>query len=287
MKTASAGLKLLLATYKNLYVADLFTITLKTGLVLRYTSADQAITFGGNTFVHNDAQVSRGTITVSIGTEVPTMDLMIIAAITHLVNGVPILQAIRRGDLQAADVRVETVYMPTWGDTSVGSEIKFIGSISSLTNLAGTKAEFICKGKTELLNVQSPITLIQPPCPHTLFDSNCGVVRASFEDALTVAAGTTVNQINSSVSARATGFYDLGVLRFTSGALNGRRFHVKQYTNPTTILLFAPLPFVPTLGDAFSITAGCDKLQTTCNTKFANLARFGGFPYVPKPETAL
>jgi hypothetical protein len=34
-----------------------------------------------------------------------------------------------RGDFFGADVRLETVYMPTWGDTSAGSVIKFIGRV--------------------------------------------------------------------------------------------------------------------------------------------------------------
>jgi uncharacterized phage protein (TIGR02218 family) len=35
------------------------------------------------------------------------------------------------------------------------------------------------------------------------------------------------------------------------------------------------------IGDAFTITAGCDKQFTTCKAKFANTINFRGFPYMP------
>ncbi len=34
-------------------------------------------------------------------------------------------------------------------------------------------------------------------------------------------------------------------------------------------------------GDAFTVTAGCDKQFATCKTKFANGINFRGFPYMP------
>jgi uncharacterized phage protein (TIGR02218 family) len=34
-------------------------------------------------------------------------------------------------------------------------------------------------------------------------------------------------------------------------------------------------------GDAFSIIAGCDKSPSTCQTKFANILNFRGFPHMP------
>lgn len=53
-----------------------------------------------------------------------------------------------------------------------------------------------------------------------------------------------------------------------------------------TIVLAQPLPYPPAAGDAFVAYPGCDKSQRTCQMKFDNLRNFGGFPYVPAPETA-
>jgi hypothetical protein len=57
---------------------------------------------------------------------------------------------------------------------------------------------------------------------------------------------------------------------------------------PGTVSLIAPFPTAPASGDAFQIYPGCDKtLDANGCAKFANTARFRGFPYVPSPETAV
>jgi hypothetical protein len=59
---------------------------------------------------------------------------------------------------------------------------------------------------------------------------------------------------------QATGYFDLGVIQFTSGVLNGWKFGIRQYTNPNTIFPYAPLPQVPANGDTIILVPGCDKL---------------------------
>jgi uncharacterized phage protein (TIGR02218 family) len=39
-------------------------------------------------------------------------------------------------------------------------------------------------------------------------------------------------------------------------------------------------------GDAFTITAGCDKHFKTCKAKFDNSVNFRGFPHVPEIDFA-
>ena len=41
----------------------------------------------------------------------------------------------------------------------------------------------------------------------------------------------------------------------------------------------APRPIRP--GDAFTVTAGCDKRFDTCRSRFANAKNFRGFPHMP------
>jgi uncharacterized phage protein (TIGR02218 family) len=38
---------------------------------------------------------------------------------------------------------------------------------------------------------------------------------------------------------------------------------------------------VVAVGDAFTVSAGCDKQFSTCRTKFDNALNFRGFPYMP------
>ncbi|MCU0624551.1 MAG: phage BR0599 family protein, partial [Gemmatimonadaceae bacterium] len=80
--------------------------------------------------------------------------------------------------------------------------------------------------------------------------------------------------------------FDLGIVRFTSGALSGVSRVVRSHVQSGGVLrLVAPLPAAPAPGDGIAVTPGCDKRQATCSSKFSNLARFRGYPYIPVPET--
>jgi uncharacterized phage protein (TIGR02218 family) len=110
-------------------------------------------------------------------------------------------------------------------------------------------------------------------------------VAATFFESNVVQAPVSVNKLVS-VSARTDGYYDNGQIVFTSGPNAGLTKAVKQYFG-RTFFFNSPLPFMPNAGDTFTAYPGCDKTQNTCTSRFNNLANFGGFPYVPVPETAI
>ena len=83
------------------------------------------------------------------------------------------------------------------------------------------------------------------------------------------------------------GYYTEGVVTFTSGALNGKSFHVDQYFSGGSFIITPALPVAPSNGDTFTIVPGCDKQMPTCNNKFSNLIHFGGQPFTPDPLQAL
>ena len=41
------------------------------------------------------------------------------------------------------------------------------------------------------------------------------------------------------------------------------------------------------VGDQFQLLPGCDRTLATCQSVFNNAIHFGGFPYIPTPETAV
>ena len=43
----------------------------------------------------------------------------------------------------------------------------------------------------------------------------------------------------------------------------------------------------PAAGDQFQLLPGCDRTLATCTNVFNNAVHFGGFPYIPTPETAV
>jgi hypothetical protein len=82
-------------------------------------------------------------------------------------------------------------------------------------------------------------------------------------------------------------YFNQGVIVFTSGLNTGVMRTVKSYLNAFgTISLTIPLPHIPAAGDTFDIYPGCDKLMSTCNTKFNNISNYRGMQFTPAPETA-
>jgi uncharacterized phage protein (TIGR02218 family) len=287
MRTMTAGLLNYLATNTKLQYADLYTITLKLGTVLRYTTADRKVVLAGNTFLPSGPQLKAGRFKTSVGLTVDTFDLTILAKPSDVVAlGLGLLAAARMGLFDQAAIRVERLYMPTWGDTSLGALLKFVGNMGPGAT-SRTQATFNCKSETEKLNKKLPQPLIQPGCIHTLFDAGCTLLKASFTSASATTAVTSKKLFTASGLAQAAGYFDLGVVTWTSGPNAGLTATVMKHSAGGVIELHVPLLFTPGVGDTFTILPGCDKLDTTCNTKFGNLANNGGFKYVPVPEAAI
>jgi uncharacterized phage protein (TIGR02218 family) len=292
MKSASAGLIALLNSGLKFYMADLLTITSVTGSVFRYADADIDVTLGGNLFSSKQILFSVGSIRTVIGVEVDELSLNVWANASDTLSGVPFFQALHNGALDGAVVKVERVFMappdPSVGlirwDTSLGSLIRFLGRVSDF-EVGATQAAITVKSEFEILNVQLPRNLYQPGCIHTLYDTGCTLSKAAFGANSSAAAGSTRLVIQSTL-AQAAGYFDLGIVTFTSGPNTGVSRTVKSFAGGVLTLVY-PFASTPAVGNTFTAYPGCDKLQATCLNKFANLANFRGFPYVPVPETGV
>ena len=274
-------------------MADLFTVTLKNGTVLRYTDWEMPLTisYGAplvtESYLAGPPNFERGAISETVGFEVATMEFTVAAWPTDLIYGVPILQTIARGDWDQALVQVKRLYLDP-ALQPIGMFVRFLGQLGELDEVTRTEAKFTAKAMTELLNMKLPKNLIQPGCFHTLFDAGCTLSKASFGASSSVEAGSNVIKILCSLT-QATGYFDQGTLTFTSGPNNGLSCTVRSYVHgsPSELRVTRALLAPPNAGDGFMVYPGCDKTQATCSGKFSNLANFGGFPYVPAPETAL
>lgn len=82
------------------------------------------------------------------------------------------------------------------------------------------------------------------------------------------------------------GYFNYGVITFTSGNNNGLSKEIKNHISAGGVIeLFEPMPFTVQIGDDYDIVAGCDKLLSTCKTRFDNVVNFGGEPHVPGLNT--
>ena len=287
MKTATPTFVSWLASNTEMVMAELYDITLANGAQLHYTTFDRNLIVGGTTYLSGPPSFKRGTVEEVLGlSKIGTLSLEIHANPSDSIGGVPVFQSIARGDFDKAGLTVRRLFMDS-GMNQQGTVIRFVGNIGDLDHLSRTSAKFSCKSKVEELNIQLPRRILQPTCTHTLFDAGCTLNKAAFAVNGSVQAGSTVNKLISNLTQTDT-YFDNGQLVFTSGANNGHVVAVRQYVNSGgTVYFFVPLPAAPSIGDTFTIYPGCDKTPATCSSKFSNIGNFGGFPYVPVPETAI
>ncbi|MGV0960108.1 MAG: DUF2163 domain-containing protein [Limnohabitans sp.] len=287
MKSYTPDLIALLNSSTQFIMADLYTITLATGTVLRYTGADVDITYGGNTYSARGPLIRRGQVRTVLGLEVDTLGITVMASATngdHLLEGEPFIPAALKGALDGASVLLQRAFLTDWGQPPVGAVVLFSGRASDMSGKR-TELNGDIKSDLELLNTKLPRNIYQASCLHTLYDAGCAANKAD----LTVSGSVTGNNgtgqwIQSGLSVT-SGWFDQGVITFSTGPNAGQRRTVKAYASGQ--FWFAlPLSNVPTVGDAFTVYPGCDKTQATCQSKFNNLSRFRGFPYIPIPETA-
>lgn len=299
----------------GLFCADLYSITLFNGTVLRVSTADfdiLAYTSQGTSpegpflfpsgGVRVDQKESKVQAHWKLGFDVDTLvvvmmprpiDIVSGAAFPDRIGSVPWLQAASAGYLDGADFQVDRAYfasVPTWpmppgGAVPIGTKTIFAGIIAEV-DTTDTIAAITVNDYRSLLTMQMPRHFYQSQCRHTLFDNGCTLSAAAFAVNGTVAAGSTRQTIVAPTLAHpgGSGTYALGRIVMTSGANNGFSATIKTWDG-TNLALFAPLPFTPAPTDTFTAYPGCNKSLTAC-TQFNNLVNFGGFPFIPPPEIA-
>ncbi len=127
-------------------------------------------------------------------------------------------------------------------------------------------------------------------CDATLGDARCGfdLTIAGFHGAGSVLARRGGEIDVSGLDAFAAGWFDKGVLAWSSGARSGAEVPIAGHRreNGAVSLTLAEGGEGVADGDAFTIVAGCDKRFETCRTKFANRFNFRGFPHMPGNDAA-
>jgi uncharacterized phage protein (TIGR02218 family) len=293
-----------LSTNPNCVRADVFTILLPNGEFLLATDGQFDITIPGGTpgwtnptatyFASLWGNWSRGAITseASFDLSANTMSLTCIPQLGTTFPGAPtgILHGALNGLFDACEIFVQTVYMPLgqWGNVSHGVETKFFGTITDISDISRNKVEFTCADWTYLLDMKVPSRLIQSNCPWGFADVNCSLAASDFTTNFTAASGTTSRvMIPQTAFGVPAGYFTQGVVKCLSGANIGLSQAVKLHDASGQLQVMAPWLFAPSIGDTFSVIAGCDKSLTTCNQKFDNSIHFGGMPFVPPPQNAV
>lgn len=129
-------------------------------------------------------------------------------------------------------------------------------------------------------------------CDAVLGDGRCKVTLShpAYRGSGTVVAVLGETRIGvSGLDAAVAGFYRYGVVRFVDGENAGHRCDIEDHRrdgDAVVLSLWLPPPLPLAVGDAFTVTAGCDKSFATCGEKFDNRLNFQGFPHMPGSDFA-
>src|ERR1700735_3940971 len=140
MKAASPGLIELLAT-RQFFSADLYNFSLVGGTQLNYCGGDKDIMWNGNTWAAGytgsnsgpffDRKDNKAKCHWKVGVEVDTLVFDCIPG-GATVGGEPFLSFCRQGGCDAAELTLYRAFMPTYGNTSNGTVIMFVGRVAEI-----------------------------------------------------------------------------------------------------------------------------------------------------------
>jgi uncharacterized phage protein (TIGR02218 family) len=251
------------------------------GVVMGFTDHDRDLVFDGVTY-QAATGFAASAIEDQLGLAVSNLD----------VDGALSAAAITEADIHAGryDDAEVTVFLVNWTnpDERVILRSGFLGQVTR--GALAFSAEL--RGLAARLD-QSVGRVFQRTCPWELGDARCGIDLAAPAHH---GAGTVAQAFDAFVFTAtgldgfAAGVFSRGKLTWTSGANAGLAVEVKTHAaagSLARLALFLPVPAPIEPGDAFTLTAGCDKSVATCRDRFNNILNFGGFPHIPGNDFAL
>lgn len=161
------------------------------------------------------------------------------------------------------------------------------GRLSEVTRQGAAFAAELVSLKADL---ERPIGRVYArACDAEVGDLRCDV---DLDDPAFRAEGVVTDAIGSKrilasgLDGFAHGWFTGGVLNWTGGSNAGAVARVMRHSG-SEVELAAAARFAVEAGDAFVVTAGCDKSFATCGAKFGNRDSFRGFPHMPGTDAVL
>lgn len=292
MKVASVATQNILAVGQYLKI-EFFKFVLPKLGTFYFTNADASLTVGGITYL-TGLTFTRTQFTHALGLAVQSLTVAIEPQADNPAGpvklaGVAFLTACANGGFDGGVVTVSKGFFnaPASGqqlDVSPGIVPWFVGLVDQV-DAGRFSVDLTINDAVQILNVQMPRNILQAGCVHTLFDAGCTLSKATYTVAKSITGGVTFNTLQSGAT-NPDGYFNLGVIAFTSGVLAGSSYTIKTYLLANGFVqATVPWNALPAPGDTFTLVPGCDKSQGTCASKFNNVAHYRGAPYVPQPET--
>jgi uncharacterized phage protein (TIGR02218 family) len=250
-------------------LATLWKVTRRDAQVFCFTDHDADIDYQGLTYTAATGY-SASAIRTSDAMDVDNME----------VEGMLSSETITDDDLLAGlwDFAEFTIMRVNYADLTMGHEVLRAGTMG---NVRSGRQHFAVELRGMTQPLQQPVGRVYTPaCDADLGDARCGISLAGITVAGTVTAASTQSAFIDSGRGEAAGWFNFGLLTFTSGDNTGYAMEVKTFSAGAFVLQQG-MPNPIQAGDTYSVYAGCDKLLSTCASKFSNVVNFRGFPHVP------
>jgi uncharacterized phage protein (TIGR02218 family) len=277
-------------------LAVIWKLTTVASVVIGFTTHDQDIVYGGITYLA-DTGMTQTASNKKSDLSVDNLE------VTAFLDSDAILDSdLRAGVYDWATVEIRIV---NWADLTQG-EMKVIrGTLGQVVMRNGLFTAEI-RGLTQQLTTVIG-ALYGPICRAELYsglngiDMNnrylcrvdvtlyrqSGTVDSSV-DAVTVVptSGLVMPGSSTPTVAAPSGWFNDGIITFTSGAMNGLSVEIKSWDG-LTVNTFLPMPFQPLAGDTFTIEPGCDHTKNDCYSKFNNIINLRAEPDIPGMDLIL
>ena len=280
MKTLPAGMQTHLDTGATT-LAWCWRLTRTDSVVLGFTDHDRTLTFDGTDF---EAEAGFSAAEIAGGT-----DLAVDAQ-----DATGVLTSDRITETDILDGRWDNATVEIWRVNWSEVAQRLLMRVGTVGHLRRGRVAFTAEMRSLAAQLGQTVGRVyQQGCDARLGDTRCGVNTAA---AAFAGSGTVTDVLRdrafvaSGLSGFASAWFALGELTWTLGANSGRLADVLLHDLSggvvTLTLLDAPLRGVD-VDDTFTVVAGCDKRFSTCGTKFANTARFRGFPTIPGQDALI
>lgn len=245
------------------------------GATFGFTDHDRDIAFGGTTFAAA-AALDAAEVTSELGFAVGGGD----------VSGALASATLTEDDLNGG--RFDDASVESWLVNWAAPDERLLLDVFTIGEVRRSGQAFVAelRGLAHRLDEDRGRTF-GANCDADLGDGRCGVNLAApafRAAAIVIDTDGRLQLTTGTLASYAPGWFTGGRLAFTGGANEGFGVEVKFHRRDGDIAhvgLWQPTPAAIKPGDAFTLTAGCDKRFATCRGKFANAANFRGFPHMP------
>lgn len=256
--------------------AQIWIITRTDGEVLRFTSLDRDLDYGGHTYEACNSMTPSASENMAELSAAGNIEL----------TGLIASGAIRQRDLHAGiydNARVEA-FLVNWDGPSIKKPL-LVGTFGNVEYSDNTfSAEVMGDGAR--LNQTPLVNTIEPNCSWIFGDANCEKDLGPLTVTGTVTTAFGQRAFTDDTRAETVGYFKRGRVTFTSGANEGISAEIKDHEAGGKFTLWPRLAFNIEAGDEYTMTPGCtNRFESDggCNgcDAWANFDNYGGFRDVP------